>query len=471
MNAWLNTLNAQLPLALNVAVQVTILLIASLAVQRTVRQSSAARYAALLWTLIAIGLCPLIAAPIKLAAIPMPLVVQHSARPLNILFGNPGVSALPSGGQFKTTHHLPPGGIVMALWLGGVLFGLLGIVRGLLAMRRMKRSAQPISVEKIAAVRPQLLNLFGPDLPQVFISDRAAVPMALGYLRPIILLPSPLLGQMDDQQLLQILVHECAHARRRDALVALYQRGLLVLFWFHPLIYFASRRLDHVREELCDNFVLRIAPAKDYAQTLLTVAESLSPQPSRWFVPALIQSASLENRIAGLLHSRRCKMTQLTAKKVAAIAVCFLGSVIALSCFAGAVRQDSNSNDFSHVVNLERTGDNITIQEVRGPSDTLAVGNIYEVRGTYKLISHDKAVLSVGVATERFHASEAHTAAANESHPPLSGQKIIVEKGEGSFTLQFYMVHGQPHVSFYPVEGGSSFAGRNFGNAILYPGQ
>lgn len=150
-------------------------------------------------------------------------------------------------------------------------------------------------------------------------------------------------------------------------------------------------------------------------------------------------------------------MTQLTPKKLAAIAACFVGSVIILSCFAGSLASAQQSDDFSHVVNLEKTasGDLITITEVRGPSDRLAVGNTYEVRGTYKLVSQEKALLMVNVTTE---GRQPH-----ESHPGLPRQKIIVEKGEGSFTLQFHMWHeGMPHVSFYPVKGGSGFAARYF---------
>jgi hypothetical protein len=38
------------------------------------------------------------------------------------------------------------------------------------------------------------------------------------------------------------------------------------------------------------------------------------------------------------------------------------------------------------------TGDTITIVEVRGTADTIAPGNIYWIKGTYALASHDRAM-------------------------------------------------------------------------------
>jgi beta-lactamase regulating signal transducer with metallopeptidase domain len=474
MNSWLTEVNNYVPAVLTILFVITALLMAGIAVQHAMRRSSAARHAVLLWTLIAVGLCPFLISIVRLASIPAPIASRVAVQRMNVLFGSlTTAQTAHSNREPIPARHLPLSGFLLALWATGTLVSLLGLARGLRITRRIRRSAQRISAERIEPACSTLLTIFGRNLPRICTSDQVAIPMAVGYVQPLIVLPSSLLGKLNDQQLLQVLIHECAHARRRDALVALYQGSLVAIFWFHPLVYLASRLLNRVREEICDNYVLGTASAKNYAQTLLTIAESISTARSGWFAPALIQSGKLEGRIASLLQSRRCRMTKLTPKKLAAIAMSFVGCVIILSTVVGSFATAQASDDFSHVVNLKKTasGDLITITEVRGPSDTLEVGKTYEVRGTYKLVSQDKALLSVGDTTERFQPGESHPGVANESHPPLPRQKVIVEKGEGAFTLQFYMTHGQPHVSFYPLKGGSGFAGRNFGNAILYPGQ
>jgi hypothetical protein len=135
----------------------------------------------------------------------------------------------------------------------------------------------------------------------------------------------------------------------------------------------------------------------------------------------------------------------------------FVACVIVLSCFAGSFARAQSSDDFSHVVNLEKTvsGDLITITEVRGPSDTLQVGNTYEIRGTYKLASQDKALLTVGVTRDIRQPFE--------RHQNLLAQKMLVDKGEGSFTLQFHLwQEGMPRVAFYSLQGGPGFAVRYF---------
>jgi hypothetical protein len=147
-------------------------------------------------------------------------------------------------------------------------------------------------------------------------------------------------------------------------------------------------------------------------------------------------------------------MTKLSWQKTAAIAACCLGGGLAFSCLAGAAQ-----DDFSHVVRIGKSqllnGDRITILEVRGPSDKWTAGNTYEVRGTYKLASLEKATLAAYVTTPASQPEVPHALSAE--------QTTTVSKGEGQFTLRFHMWHaGDPHVSFYPAGGGNSLFGVYF---------
>ena len=121
----------------------------------------------------------------------------------------------------------------------------------------------------------------------------------------------------------------------------------------------------------------------------------------------------------------------------------------------------STTSDFPYILKFEQgptrfeDGDEIKILEVRGTADAMTRGNIYCVKGTYTLASHDRAKLSANVTARD---------AANGRGTPLKVQSTVVNRGSGHFTLFLPMVcDGWPHVSFYPADRGSSFGGNYFG--------
>jgi beta-lactamase regulating signal transducer with metallopeptidase domain len=464
MNAWLGALAAIFSAALIPLIQATVVLLAAIVIHQTIRRSPAARYEVVLWALVAVGLCPAMLLAVILSGVPAVVSLRH-AMPFDVSsIRSEWTAPIHTGIAHSSAAHFPFAGILVLLWAAGALVGGVRLARGLHFMRRLRRAARPMSRVRIEQLRARVVAVLGRQVPAIVSSEQVGVPAALGCLRPVVLLPSSLLASLDDQQLFQVLVHECAHALRRDPLVGFYQRILASVLWFHPLVHIANHLLDCEREEVCDNYVLRAVAAAEYSLTLLLVAQSLSPPPSGWFAPTLVRSARhLEYRVAGLLNPRRCLMTRLRSARIVFIAIGFIGSAMVLSGFAAApAPQQDSSNELSHVVPFElgttylQGGDSITIDAVRGTADTLSVGNMYQVQGSYKLASQEKALLAVFVTTNGSHSSA--------STPILRIQKMTVGKGEGHFTLLFYTWEdGSPHVSFYPVPSGDSFAGVYFG--------
>jgi hypothetical protein len=152
------------------------------------------------------------------------------------------------------------------------------------------------------------------------------------------------------------------------------------------------------------------------------------------------------------------------------LATAFIGAFV-LAAIVPSTQADSQTppreagatvgSDFPHAVKFEqgatrfKEGDKIEISEIRGTSERFGRGNIYVVKGTYSLASHDRATLAAYITT---------TSKDQEFGHSLKVQHLVVERGQGTFTLFLPMyTEGLPHISFYATDSGEGFGGNYFG--------
>ncbi|HEY1217900.1 MAG TPA: GWxTD domain-containing protein [Bryobacteraceae bacterium] len=174
------------------------------------------------------------------------------------------------------------------LWMAGVIlfyaFRLAGLVRVDRLRRRGVCAAPPEWQQRLRALSAAVRVSRPVELLE---SCLAGVPLAIGYWRPVILMPIGVLAGLSAEQVEAILIHELAHIRRADYLVGLAQSVIEGLFFFHPAVWWISAVVRTEREYACDDVVVALRPnARAYAAALTTLEQS------RW--PA-VQAAAAAN--------------------------------------------------------------------------------------------------------------------------------------------------------------------------------
>ena len=183
--------------------------------------------------------------------------------PLSLTAGKVAASA-PSA-KVAPVFEFRDGQLFLAIAINLALFGLLRLGFSYWAIRRLKRRAAPMEAE---------LPTYLKRATKVMASGDISMPMAVGYFRPAILLPSAMLDNLTTEQLRHVLLHESAHLLRRDDWAALGERLLRALFAIQPAVYFIGRQIEREREIACDDWVVeQSGEAKPYASSLARLAE------------------------------------------------------------------------------------------------------------------------------------------------------------------------------------------------------
>ena len=102
-------------------------------------------------------------------------------------------------------------------------------------------------------------------VPRVLVTNGQIPPLLCGIGgRSCILLPLGLLERLDESQRTSLLAHELAHLRRFDQWIRWLELMTLGVYWWHPVSWWARRRIQQAEDECCDGWVLWAFP--EYAR-------------------------------------------------------------------------------------------------------------------------------------------------------------------------------------------------------------
>lgn len=113
---------------------------------------------------------------------------------------------------------------------------------------------------------------------RVLCSSSVPVPVTIGFLKPVIVLPEHLLREGNVELLTSAIGHEFIHVARRDYLLNLVYELIFLPLSFHPAAAILRRRIQQTRELCCDEVVAeKVLDREVYARSLVKLAGSTPP--------------------------------------------------------------------------------------------------------------------------------------------------------------------------------------------------
>ncbi len=165
---------------------------------------------------------------------------------------------------------------IVAAWSIGLVLLSIRMIGGVTRTRRIARDGTPAS-ERVLRMLARISNDLGISRAiHALEGTHVTVPVVIGWLRPVVVLPASLVSGLTASQLEMLLAHELAHIRRYDFLANMLQTVIETLLFFHPAAWWLSDRVREERENCCDDIAVAICGGdrQGYTAALLALEES-----------------------------------------------------------------------------------------------------------------------------------------------------------------------------------------------------
>src|SRR5215475_6678310 len=252
---------------------------------------------------------------------PMPdgLVADGAGTAANPLLPEPAITAI-------VTLRPDPSSkwpfLILLIWCVVFLYSLVRIAGSWFYVRAIKLRAKSCLRTLPAIGRHARLLL----------SDEASSPMAVGFLKPAVILPDSLLSDLEPAELDHVLLHESAHLARFDDWTNLGARILAGALVFHPVALWILRQIEREREIACDEWVVaRTGQARAYAASLARMYERRLSQEQRLATGIFGRQSRTAQRIALLVKPGREFSPRVSVSRIVWSSVALLALAAATS--------------------------------------------------------------------------------------------------------------------------------------------
>jgi bla regulator protein blaR1 len=156
--------------------------------------------------------------------------------------------------QYFNTHA----SLVVLIWFLVFLTRFVKVLSGLVYAQRVRHyRTSPAPSDWQTRLREFLDKLQITRPVTLLESAVVRMPLVVGFLKPVILVPVGMLTHLTPGQVESILLHELAHIRRRDYLFNMVQHVVDTIFFFNPALIWVSSLIRTERENCCDDIAIR----------------------------------------------------------------------------------------------------------------------------------------------------------------------------------------------------------------------
>lgn len=235
--------------------------------------------------------------------------------------------------------------LLVFAWAVFFLINCMKLVTGFAGVRRIRHYKTYSPPEDWQTRLHQLSTKLGiKKSVKLLQSGLVKVPVAIGFLKPVILVPIGLLSHFPPEHIETILLHELAHIRRKDYLMNILQRVAETVFFFNPALLWISSLIRQEREACCDDVVVANTTHKgSYLEALVSFQE-FSLTPSEYAMAISTKRHYLFNRVNRMITRENKKLNFM--EKIALVI-----GIVAVTAFTFIPKEESADKSNTVTIN------------------------------------------------------------------------------------------------------------------------